>query len=88
MPLPRALFRLPVILMTGFLLLSLHPAQAAYALTTGVLTGADEDVTEQSPTDTSGGRTFLEFRSRNISGTERHRIAFFRFDTTGMTLKN
>jgi len=79
------LFRLPVLLITGCFLLSLQPVRAAYTLTTGVLTGADEDVTEQSPTATSGGRTFLEFRSRKIPGTERHRVAFFRFDTTGVS---
>jgi hypothetical protein len=59
-------------------------AEAAYSLTTGVLTGADEDVREQTPTDTSGGRTFLELRSRNIAGTERHLIGFLRFDLTGV----
>ncbi len=58
---------------------------AAYSLTTGIGTGADEDVREQTPTDASGGRAFLELRSRAIAGTERHIPAFFRFDFTGVT---
>ncbi len=69
----------------GFVCGALPRAEAAYSLTTGVLAGADEDVREQTPTDTSGGRAFLEMRSRNISGTERHLIPYFRFDLTGVS---
>lgn len=80
----RTSFRLHLLLV-AILLLSAHSVQAAYSLTTGELTGSDGDVVELDPSKDSGGRTFLEFRSRNVSGSERHRITFFRFDTTGMT---
>lgn len=75
--------RLP--LLVCVLLASVGSARAAYALTTGVGTGADEDVREQTPGDISGGRAFLELRSRDIAGTERHIPAFFRFDFGGAT---
>lgn len=72
-------------LAAGVLLLPLHLAEAAYTLTTGMLTGSDGDVVEQDGGKSSGGRTFLEFRSRSVTGSERHRIVFSRFDTTGIT---
>ncbi len=59
-------------------------ADAAYSLTTGVGVGADEDVREHTPADTSGDRAFLELRSRSVAGTERHIVDFLRFDLTGV----
>ena len=40
---------------------------------------------EHTPTDTSGDRAFLELRSRSVAGTERHIVAFLRFDLAGVT---
>ena len=84
MPSPRPVFRFSAALLFALVLGVLPLLRAAYAPTTGTLAGADEDVLEHSATNTSSGRTFLELRSRNVAGTERHAIAFFRFDLTGV----
>lgn len=85
MPLRRFLCaRLRFLLLALFLPLLAVSARGAYSLTTGMLNGADEDVSESSPTNATGNRAFLEFRSRLISGTERHTIAVLRFDLTGL----
>lgn len=85
MRLPRSFCRLGVLLSVVFLAGPIWSARAAYSLTTGIGTGVDEDVNEMSPTDTTGGRAFLELRSRNIAGTERHLVAYLRFDLSGVT---
>jgi rhamnogalacturonan endolyase len=82
---PRIASCLGVVLACGLWLAQSGSAVAAYSLTTGIGTGADEDIQEKAPADTGGGRAFLELRSGNISGSERHLTDFFRFDFTGVS---
>lgn len=63
-------------------------AQAA-VITTATGSGADDDVVENTPDNNSGiDRTFLELRSRNVSGSTRHRVAYFKFDLSGLSFTN
>lgn len=61
-------------------LLSL-PGGTTITVTTASGNGLDDDVVENNATSNSGtGRTFLELRSRGVSGSTRHRVPFLRFD--------
>lgn len=65
-----------------------YSTQAA-TITTATGSGADDDVVEIDPTGNSGiDRDFLELRSRNIAGSTRHRVAYLKFDLTGLGFTN
>ncbi len=44
--------------------------------------GLDQFVTENTPDGTQPNRTFLQLRSRDIAGSERHSVPFLRFDVS------